>query len=84
MSWLEYEHFCGFKGWEESVFDSARKIIKEEENFIKNPIKFEEGTPCKKCNSTNTYSHQKQTRSADEGFTTFTSCFVCKYSWREN
>lgn len=86
--WMEYEKFCAKNGekigWDSEVFDPVRELLEEESNFTKNPIQFSEGVPCKKCRSDNTYSYQKQVRSSDEGFSTFTSCFKCKYSWRDN
>eukprot|EP00667_Euglena_gracilis_P017847 EG_transcript_18879 len=39
---------------------------------------------CEKCwKSTRCYTDSLQTRSADEGLTTFYSCSVCKYNWLE-
>tara|TARA_B110000858_G_scaffold169851_1_gene199257 strand:- start:1502 stop:1993 length:492 start_codon:yes stop_codon:yes gene_type:complete len=39
---------------------------------------------CRKCGSARIIVEQKQTRSADEGFTTFFTCAVCKCRWRED
>lgn len=89
MSWIEYENFY-FKdsteqaGWQNARFDQIRELIDEEEQFIKNPIKLEDGVmPCRKCESLKTYSYQKQVKSSDEGFTTFVSCFSCGARWSE-
>jgi len=38
---------------------------------------------CRKCGSARIVVEQKQTRSADEGFTTFFTCVDCKCRWRE-
>lgn len=37
---------------------------------------------CKRCKSTNVYSYEKQTRSADEGATRFYECTNCGLKWR--
>jgi DNA-directed RNA polymerase subunit M/transcription elongation factor TFIIS len=37
---------------------------------------------CKRCKSTNVYSYEKQTRSADEGATRFYECINCGLKWR--
>ncbi len=88
--WEEYEQFCAQKteqkiGWEHPVFDAIRDKIREEKNFIDNPFTIEEGVmQCHGCKSFKTYSYQKQCRSADEGFSTFVSCFECGAQRREN
>jgi DNA-directed RNA polymerase subunit M/transcription elongation factor TFIIS len=47
-------------------------------NFIKNPYQDTEGTyMCPKCKGFKTYTQTKQTRSADEGSTTFVICLGC-------
>ena len=37
---------------------------------------------CRKCGSTDVEWHQRQTRSADEGITTFCACLSCGKRWR--
>lgn len=64
-------------GWNHSVFDNIKRIMHEEVSFISESVQVESGFECKKCKSTKTYTYQQQTRSADEGFTTFTICFHC-------
>lgn len=39
---------------------------------------------CRKCNSHRITSEQKQTRSADEGFTVFFTCLDCGARWKVN
>jgi DNA-directed RNA polymerase subunit M/transcription elongation factor TFIIS len=61
--------------------------FKEKENrylsIIENPIQIEEGIyECRKCKSKKTFSYQLQTRSADEGMTTFVECSKCSVKWR--
>ena len=92
MSWLNYEQSFleqagspSAPGWGHEAFDRVKRLIEEEERFIKNPIEIEEGVmPCHRCKSSRTYSYQKQVRRADEGFTTFCSCFECGSQWTEN
>ena len=38
---------------------------------------------CKKCNNRKTTFYTMQIRSADEAETSFITCLVCNYSWRE-
>ena len=49
-----------------------QKQIQKEEGLIK----------CPTCESFNVKFYQKQTRSADEGATTFCTCQSCKYAWK--
>ena len=39
-------------------------------------------TPCKKCGSLKVTENSVQTRSADEGATSFFFCTICKNSWK--
>jgi DNA-directed RNA polymerase subunit M/transcription elongation factor TFIIS len=72
-------------GWNNVVYDSFREKIEEEDQFITHPFEIEEGViECFKCNSKRTVSYQRQTRSADEGATTFAQCVDCKTRWRHN
>ena len=38
---------------------------------------------CKKCKNRKTTFYTMQIRSADEAETSFITCLVCNYSWRE-
>jgi DNA-directed RNA polymerase subunit M/transcription elongation factor TFIIS len=70
-------------GWEHPVFNEARLIVEEENYTLLNPFQIEEGVlECHSCGSKRTYSFERQTRSADEGSTTFAQCAVCLKSWR--
>jgi DNA-directed RNA polymerase subunit M/transcription elongation factor TFIIS len=70
--------------WHQTEFDSLRETMKEETDFQMNAIDFEEGVLECVCGSKKTISFQKQTRSADEGSTTFAKCVQCKRTWRHN
>lgn len=48
-------------------------------------IDIEEGVlQCIKCGSKKTISFQRQTRSADEGMTTYAQCVECNNRWKNN
>lgn len=79
--WIEHYNTLGGKE------DEELKKYKEQEDkylsIIENPIQIEEGIyQCNKCKSKKTFSYQLQTRSADEGMTTFVECANCKTKWR--
>lgn len=89
---MSYEEYCanhmngeGPVEWDHKNFDNIKSLLREEYDFIKNPVEIEEGVMlCKYCSSKRTYSYQKQVRRADEGFTIFVSCFECNRQYREN
>ncbi len=70
--------------WNHPVFDTFHRQMEEENEFILNPIEIEEGVLECKCGSKRTISFQRQTRSADEGSTTFAQCVECGAKWRHN
>ena len=70
--------------WKQPLFNEYRLKLEEEDYFQLNPVDFEEGVMECVCGSRRTISYQRQTRSADEGFTTFVRCVDCKKSWRNN
>lgn len=75
---------CGYK--EEGNLDlkekgkETKKIEVIEKQPEVHPI--EEAT-CPKCNNTEAYAWQQQTRSADEPETRFFKCTKCEHQWRE-
>lgn len=72
-------------GYNHKRFDEYRYIQQEEDKFATTPFEIEEGVlECGKCGSRRTFSFQKQTRSADEGATTFAQCIQCGNKWRHN
>lgn len=56
----------------------------EEDVFLTNPLEVEEGVIECVCGSKYTISYQRQTRSADEGSTTYVECVECGKKWRFN
>ena len=77
----------GTYGWESSFFSEYRKRIHDIDYQQIEDIKVEKGEfPCrnKKCRSYQCYIWQEQTRSADEGATTYVMCAVCHNRYRFN
>jgi len=71
--------------WNHSMYETFRDQHRESDDFLMNPFEIEEGIlECRKCNSKRTFSFQRQTRSADEGSTTFAQCADCGNKWRHN
>jgi len=71
--------------WMSRIFDTYRTLENEEIEFTENPCVVVEGVlECGKCKSRRTFSFQRQTRSADEGATTFAQCAQCGNRWRFN
>lgn len=68
-----------------TMFKEYRDTEKEEDHFLLHPFTVEEGVlECSRCGGKRTISYQKQTRSADEGSTTFAKCVDCNKQWRHN
>jgi len=62
--------------------ENARlKIIRDAEIFRNKKLVMSGVFKCKRCGSENTSYVQKQTRSADEGMTTFITCEDCNNHW---
>jgi len=80
MSRLKNKQF----GWTHNVFRPFIDRIREEDLFITSPLEIEEGVLECRCGSKRTISFQRQTRSADEGCTTFAQCVECGKKWRHN
>ncbi len=69
--------------WNHPVFQEYAKMEREEIDFQTNPFSVEDGVlQCYKCKSYRTFSFQRQTRSADEGATSFSTCANCGNKWR--
>ena len=77
------DSLSGSFGWSSGRFNNLQKEQEEEDAFIANPIEIEEGVvTCGKCGSNKTYSYQLQTRSGDEGITSFVRCVQCGSRWK--
>jgi len=71
-------------GWNDVHYDEYRQKQEEEDHHLTNPLEIEEGVLECKCGSKRTISFQRQTRSADEGSTTFAQCVECGNRWRHS
>lgn len=76
-------------GWDHSAYKELQSRLNEQDEFIENPFKVEEGVlECKAikngkvCGSKRVYSYTKQVRSCDEPATTFASCCACQAKWQ--
>ncbi len=80
-TWEKYEEkMLGLEaGWRHPSFDKIKKVLEEERDFSNSSVQIQEGEKCRKCAGSKTYTYQKQVRSADEGFTSFTVCFECNF-----
>lgn len=69
--------------WKHPNFDSIRNEFQEEDDFLENPPKVEEGViECTKCHSKRTFSFSKQTRRSDESATVFIRCSNCNFMYK--
>ncbi len=78
------EYILRTLGWNHPYFRKVKRQIETEDYFITNPLEIDKGVLTCKCGSQKTISFQRQTRSADEGFTTFAQCVECGNRWRQN
>ena len=82
MSFEKYEQALGTSGWQHSSFDKYRKLLDEEEEFLRTPIQVVEGVnKCGNCGSTRTFCYAVQNRSSDEGTSSFITCVQCEAKW---
>jgi len=70
--------------WKHFSLNNYAKEEEEQDDFIINPFQVEEGVVECRCGSKRVYSYSKQTRSGDEGITSFHQCLKCKAKWRLN
>jgi DNA-directed RNA polymerase subunit M/transcription elongation factor TFIIS len=70
--------------WNHPKLDDIANIQNEIFSYIESPFEIVDGMfTCPKCGSTKTVSYSKQTRSSDEGMSTFVFCTnrLCKHGW---
>ena len=68
-------------GFNNNVFTKHKINQSNEDEFIKNPFKVEEGAIECKCGSKRTLSFTKQSRSCDEPASVIVKCIECKSQW---
>lgn len=74
----------GVIGWNHSNFNEIAVAQAEIFSYIECPYEIIDGMfSCSKCGNKKTISYSKQTRSADEGMTTFVFCAnkECRHHW---
>ncbi len=76
--------FNGSYLWTNFIYMNFMEKMNEKDQFLTNPFEIEEGVLECNCGSKRTISFQRQTRSADEGSTTFVHCVECDAKWRHN
>lgn len=68
-------------GWNHYTFEENASIIKEQDDYLEHPFSVEEGVLECKCGSRKVYSYQVQSRSCDEGMSTYARCVKCRAQW---
>ena len=70
--------------WNHPKLEEIATVQNEIFSYIESPFEIVDGMfTCPKCGSTKTVSYSKQTRSSDEGMSTFVFCTnrLCKHGW---
>ncbi len=78
---LLYEPY-GSSPLDSCLYEQEKKKIEELSAEVGQPIVKEGALKCIRCGSNKTYYYQLQTRSADEGMTTFYTCAECGKRWK--
>ena len=68
--------------WNHSSLDEYIFEEQEQNNFIIQPFEVHEGAITCACGSNRVYSYQKQSRSADEPMSTYSTCMACGKKWQ--
>jgi DNA-directed RNA polymerase subunit M len=77
----EHDH----DAWNHFIFSEHRKEeIQIEKSIASGPKVDKSGVLCKFCKAAKVIVELKQTRSGDEGMTTFSRCTECGKRWKEN
>lgn len=69
--------------WESGLYEEEQKQIQRLYEEVSKPVVKEGAIQCYRCGHSRTYYYQIQTRSADEGMTTFYSCTDCGHRWKK-
>lgn len=73
---LKNKHF----NWHMFLYQDLKKEKEDEDKIIENPPEIREGEiECSKCGSKKTLTLESQIQRADEGYTYFIHCLVCKF-----
>jgi DNA-directed RNA polymerase subunit M/transcription elongation factor TFIIS len=65
------------------VFEEQKIIKNSQIEKRKNGIKYSiSDIECRKCHKKKVFEYSKQTKSGDEGMTTFYKCMMCKAAWK--
>ena len=71
--------------WEEAFEQAAKQALRFSDASCLDAKDLPDGMlQCRKCGSKKTTYYQMQTRSADEGITTFARCHECNNRWKMN
>jgi transcription elongation factor S-II len=68
--------------WNHSSLEDYIFEEQEQNNFIIQPFEVHEGAITCACGSNRVYSYQKQSRSADEPMSTYSTCMACGKKWQ--
>ena len=69
--------------WESCLYDKEKKDIEKLYSEAGKPLVKEGAITCKRCGKNKCFYYQIQTRSADEGMTTFYTCTECGNRWKK-
>ena len=69
--------------WESCLYDKEKKDIEKLYSEAGKPTVKEGAIRCKRCGKNKCFYYQIQTRSADEGMTTFYTCTECGNRWKK-
>jgi transcription elongation factor S-II len=78
VAFMTHQEFCPEK-WEELI---KEKCIRDKNKFEQTIEAMTDRFTCRKCRSKKSTYYQLQTRSADEGITTYVTCVSCGNRWK--
>ncbi len=71
------------ENWESCLYDKEKKDIEKLYEEAGKPMVKEGAIKCNRCGKNKCFYYQIQTRSADEGMTTFYTCTECGNRWKK-